>query len=121
MEKRPFVLSGGGIRGVAHLGVLRAFSKAGIVPGAISATSAGALIGPLIADGKTPEEVKGLVREELKDRRRLLHWPSWAFKRIERFLRRHLHHMFFEDLLIPLYVSATDLERAASTSSARVS
>lgn len=111
MDKRPFVLSGGGIRGVAHLGVLRAFSEAGIVPGAISATSAGALVGALIADGRTPAEVRELVREELKDRKRLLRRPSLASKRIERFLRRNLHHVFFEDLPIPFHVSATDLEK----------
>lgn len=53
MERHPFVLSGGGVRGVAHLGVLRALAEMGIVPGAISGTSAGALAGALIADGYT--------------------------------------------------------------------
>ncbi|MEO7081442.1 MAG: patatin-like phospholipase family protein [Flavobacteriales bacterium] len=111
MEKRPFVLSGGGIRGVAHLGVLRAFNEAGIVPGVISGSSAGALVGALIADGWTPAEATELIREELKDRRRFIRRPSLVSKRIERFLRRNLRHAFFEDLPIPLYVSATDMEK----------
>lgn len=110
MEKRPFVLSGGGIRGVAHLGVLRAFNEAGIYPSAISATSAGALIGALIADGRTPLEVRELIREELKDRRRIIRRPSLASKRIEKFLRRNLRHLFFEDLPVPFHVAATDFE-----------
>lgn len=110
MEKRPFVLSGGGIRGAAHIGVLRAFQEAGIIPDAISGTSAGALIGALIADGRTVDEVKELIREEL-ERPRLIRKPKLASKRIESFLRRTLRHELFEDLPIPLHVSATDLEK----------
>ncbi len=111
MKKRPFVLSGGGIRGVAHLGVLRAFEEAGIVPSVISGSSAGALVGALIADGWTPAEATELIREELKDRRRFIRRPSLVSKRIEKFMRRNLRHELFEDLPIPLYVSATDLEK----------
>jgi NTE family protein len=111
MEKRPFVLSGGGIRGVAHLGVLRAMGEAGIFPGAISATSAGALVGALIADGRTPLEVRELVREELSKRRRFIRRPSLASKRIENFLRSNLRHSRFEELPIPFHVAATDFEK----------
>lgn len=110
MEQRPFVLSGGGIRGVAHLGVLRAFHEAGIVPSAISGTSAGALAGALIADGRSAEQVEELVRAELK-RSRLLRRPALASKRIESFLQQVLRHRYFEELPIPLHVSATDLEK----------
>ena len=110
MELRPFVLSGGGIRGVAHLGVLRAFEEAGIMPSAISGTSAGALVGALLADGRTPAEAFALVKEELK-RPRFARRPTAASKRIETFLRKHLQHQRFEELPIPLYVSATDLEK----------
>ena len=110
MEQRPFVLSGGGIRGAAHLGVLRAFREAGIVPSALSGTSAGALIGALIADGRTEQEVKELVREELK-RSSFIRRPALASKRIEGFLRRTLQHRYFEELTVPLHVSATDLEK----------
>ena len=110
MVQRPFVLSGGGIRGAAHLGVLRAFREAGTVPSAISGTSAGALIGALIADGWTPEEVKGMFLEELR-RPRLMRKPILVSKRIETFLRRALRHTYFEELSIPLHVTATDLEK----------
>ncbi len=109
MEKRPFVLSGGGIRGAAHVGALRAFREAGIVPGAISGTSAGALVGALIADGYSAEEASELIRAELK-RSILIRRPSLASRRIAGFLRRSLRHRYFEELPIPLHVSATDLE-----------
>ncbi|MBZ0207662.1 MAG: patatin-like phospholipase family protein [Flavobacteriales bacterium] len=109
MEERPFVLSGGGIRGAAHLGVLRAFREAGIVPSAISGTSAGALVGALIADGRSTEEASEMVRQELKGSR-LIRRPSLVSRRIANFLRRSLRHRTFEELPIPLHVSATDLE-----------
>ena len=43
------VLSGGGARGFAHLGVLKALNEAAIYPEIIAGTSAGALVGVLYA------------------------------------------------------------------------
>ena len=54
--KVGIVLSGGGIRGIAHLGVLKAFVKAGIKFSHISGTSAGSIAGALFAAGIDPEE-----------------------------------------------------------------
>mgnify|MGYP000288188170 CR=1 FL=1 len=45
------VLSGGGVRGVAHLGLLQVLEEIGIEPVAISGTSAGAIVGALRAAG----------------------------------------------------------------------
>ena len=45
------VLSGGGVRGVAHLGLLKVLEEIGIEPVAISGTSAGALVGAFWAAG----------------------------------------------------------------------
>ena len=45
------VLSGGGVRGMAQIGVIRALEEAGIYPTHISGTSAGALLGSLFAAG----------------------------------------------------------------------
>ena len=42
--KIGLVLSGGGARGFAHLGVMQALNEAGIYPDVISGTSAGALL-----------------------------------------------------------------------------
>ena len=55
------VLSGGGARGFAHLGVLHALNEKGIYPDVISGTSAGAIIGALYADGLTPGEILKLM------------------------------------------------------------
>ena len=114
MEQRPFVLSGGGARGIAHLGVLQAFAEAGIVPSAISGTSAGAVIGAFIACGLSSKEVTDLFREEWKLHRmrwKLLRGELLSQRRIGDFLQAHLPCKRFEDLKFPLFVSATDLER----------
>ncbi|MFN8349860.1 MAG: patatin-like phospholipase family protein [Flavobacteriales bacterium] len=114
MEQVPFVLSGGGARGMAHIGVLQAFAEAGITPSAISGTSAGALVGAFIAAGMTPAQVTAMLHEEWR-----LHRTRWKVlrgelltqRRIGEFLNAHLPVKRFEELRIPFHVSATDLER----------
>jgi NTE family protein len=54
-ERVVLVLSGGGMKAAAHIGVLRALEQAGIRPAAVCAVSAGALVGALVAAG-TPYE-----------------------------------------------------------------
>ncbi len=51
-------LSGGGARGFAHIGVLKALEEHGLAPDVICGTSAGAIIGVLYAYGYSPEEIR---------------------------------------------------------------
>tara|TARA_R110002033_G_scaffold166331_1_gene204870 strand:+ start:94819 stop:95631 length:813 start_codon:yes stop_codon:yes gene_type:complete len=51
------VLSGGGARGIAHIGVLKALEEYGIYPTYIAGTSAGAIVGGLYAGGCTWQEI----------------------------------------------------------------
>jgi len=51
------VLSGGGVRGVAHIGAIKALEEAGIYPTHIAGTSAGAIVGSLYAAGMTWQEI----------------------------------------------------------------
>jgi NTE family protein len=64
--KTGIVLSGGGARGFAHLGVLKALNDAGIYPDVIAGTSAGALVGVLYADGYTPDEILKIMNTTSK-------------------------------------------------------
>lgn len=114
MERVPFVLSGGGARGVAHIGVLRAFAEAGIVPSAISGTSAGALVGAFIAAGYSAVDIERLMRDEWRlhlTRWRVLRGERLSQRRIGEFLKANLPVKNFEELEIPLHVTATDLAR----------
>ncbi len=61
------VLSGGGIKAGAHIGVLKALHENGIKPDVVSGTSAGAIVAGLYAYGYTPEEI-GLIGNRLAKR-----------------------------------------------------
>ena len=61
--KTGLVLSGGGTRGFAHLGVIAALHKMGIQPDVISGASAGAIVGAFIAAGKKPEDVLEIFKK----------------------------------------------------------
>jgi len=63
-KQRPIValaLGGGGLRGLAHIGVLQALEEAGIRPDLVVGTSAGALVGAAYASGKTPRQIQELA------------------------------------------------------------
>lgn len=106
------VLSGGGTRGFAHLGLIQALNESGIFPDVISGTSSGALAGALYADGYTPEEImnimKGSSRLDLM-RPALPREGLLQLGGIIKILKAHLRATTFEELKIPLYVTATDL------------
>jgi len=56
------VLSGGGAKGLAHIGVIRALDSAGVRPDLIVGTSMGALIGALYASGYSPAAIDSMAR-----------------------------------------------------------
>jgi len=61
-EKLVLVLSGGGARGFAHIGVLRVLEELDIAPDLIVGTSMGAVVGGLYASGWSPDEIEELVK-----------------------------------------------------------
>ncbi|WP_228527538.1 patatin-like phospholipase family protein [Pararhodonellum marinum] len=60
--KIGLVLSGGGAKGMAHIGILRYMEKAGIRPDYIVGTSMGAVVGGLYALGYSADELEAIVR-----------------------------------------------------------
>ena len=64
------VFSGGGARGIAHLGGLQALEELGIRPAVLSGVSAGALIGALYAAGKSPMEILEMIKQQSRSA-----WP----------------------------------------------
>ncbi len=66
-RKRPrvaVVLSGGGAKGVAHIGALKVIEEAGIPVDCVVGTSMGSIIGGLYAIGYTPEQMDSIVRKQ---------------------------------------------------------
>ena len=74
-------LSGGGVKGFAHIGVLKAIEKAGIKIDLVCGTSMGSIIGALYASGYSPEQIENLVAEE-----------DWAKIMNDHVFRRRLDH-----------------------------
>jgi NTE family protein len=60
--KIGIALGGGGAKGVAHIGVLRALESARVQIDIIAGTSAGAIAGSLYAAGKSPDEIEASIR-----------------------------------------------------------
>lgn len=115
--KLGLALSGGGARGFAHPGALKAIEDFGLKPEIISGTSAGALAGVLYADGYAPEEIlKLFVGKDFREFADLQVPVAAIFgmSGFRRFLKKHLHAGNFEDLSIPLKVVVTNLDEGKS-------
>ena len=69
-QRVGLVLSGGGARGLAHIGAIRALEENHIPIDYIAGTSAGAVVGCLYALGYSPAEMDSIVRTE--------EFESWA-------------------------------------------
>lgn len=111
------ILSGGGARGFAHLGVLQALNEADIFPDIISGTSAGALVGALYCDGHAPREIIKIMKlqSKLDYMRPIL--PRDGLLQISgvvKILENNLKAKTFEELKLPLIVCATDLNHGKS-------
>ena len=61
-QKVGLVLSGGGAKGMTHIGIIRALEENGIPIDYITGTSMGAIIGSLYAMGYSPDEMEALLR-----------------------------------------------------------
>lgn len=113
MKSVGIVLSGGGARGIAHLGILRALEEWGVRCQYVSGTSVGAVLGALYAHGHHPDEILEII-VQTKIFRSMR--PAWTFSGLLRLdgirelLVRYLPNNNFEDLPVKLVVAATDLQ-----------
>lgn len=110
--KIGLVLSGGGARGISHLGAVKALQERGIYSDIISGTSAGALAGGLLAYGYEPDEILEIIVRTsfLRYLRPTLGGNGLLrIDRLEGMYRQYIPENTFESLKIPLVVSATDI------------
>ncbi len=105
-------LSGGGARGVGHIGVLKALLEADIKPQFVSGTSAGSVVGVLYAAGYSPEEMLQFVDESKFYRLMKFGLPNAGFTKLT-YLRERLEEALpiddFSSLKLPLFVAITNL------------
>lgn len=108
-----FALSGGFIKGFAHLGVIQALLEHDIHPDILSGVSAGALAGAFYADGNEPHKVlEYFAGHKFQDLTKLV-LPRVGLFNLDEFidfLRTNLKARRLEELRIPLIVTATDLD-----------
>ncbi|WP_294633074.1 patatin-like phospholipase family protein [uncultured Bacteroides sp.] len=112
-----FALSGGFIKGFAHLGVMQALLEHDIKPDILSGVSAGALAGVFYADGNEPHRVLDFFAgHKFQDLTKLV-IPKVGLFELEEFidfLKSNLKAKTMEELLIPLIITATDLDHGRS-------
>jgi len=105
-------LSGGGVRGFAHLGVLKALNEYDIYPEIISGTSAGALAGIFYADGYSPDESFEIFYDNSIFNFTEVSIPNKGFlsmEKVSKILKKTIRAKTFEELKTPLYVAASNL------------
>ena len=110
--KIGLVLSGGGARGIAHLGVIKALQEMGIGFDQIAGTSAGAIAGALLAQGYSPDESLKVIESSSFVRHIRPAWTRMGLLRIDTMIdlyRKYIPHDSFEGLQIPLHIVAVDL------------
>jgi NTE family protein len=143
--KVGLVLSGGGARGLAHIGVLKVLEEVNMPIDAVGGTSMGAIVGGLYASGYSAAQLEEIaqttawmrlfsdesnrryvpIEEKAEDSKYMLNLPMHGFRvglpsglvsgqeafKMLAGLTWHVHHIQnFDQLPIPFFCVATDLE-----------
>ncbi len=120
MKKIALVLGGGGMRGMSHIGVLKALRKRGIEISQYIGCSIGSLVACFAATG-TPVRIIERIAKKLKkndvldfhfsDILRYRHRMGWIYRgdRLQSFLRKHLPVHTFDELKTPLYMNSVNI------------
>ena len=110
------VLSGGGTRGFAHLGVIKALNEKGIHPDVISGVSAGAITGAFIAAGKSPEETMRIFKKGWFFKYSKTQIPLDGLFRLDglkEVIDKEIEIKNIEKLPIPLFIGASNLNKGS--------
>ena len=105
---------GGGLRGIGHIGVIKAFEELGIQPDFVAGTSVGSLVGALYCAGFTADQMLEIVKtlrvRDIKNSRFI--WrPSDSENIKELMIKLFGKDLMFSELKIPFAVIATDMRR----------
>lgn len=112
MKNVGLVLSGGGVRGIAHLGVIKALEEHHIRVRAISGASAGAIVGAFYAAGHSWEHILEFFKSTP-----LFSWQNYSYRKpglldtdkFQKAFAAYLPDDDFQGLERKLYVSTTDI------------
>jgi len=112
--KTGLVLSGGGTRGFAHLGVIDALQEKGIKPDVISGVSAGSIVGAFIAGGKTPHEVMEIFKKGWFFKYTKLQLPVNGLLKLDglkEIVDKEIRFKNLEDSPLPFHIAVANLNQ----------
>ncbi len=106
-------LSGGGLRGAAHVGAIKFLEEQGVEITAVSGSSAGAIVGLFLASGLKSKDMLNFLKS--LEKKELFAWASGAIgifkmERLEKKLEETLKINSYRDLKIPFYTCVTDID-----------
>ena len=107
-------LSGGGARGIAHIGIIKALKEKGVKLAAISGTSAGAIVGAMYSYGYEADEIlEIIIKTSFLKRMRpaLAKTGLLKIENLKDIFLKYLPENDFSALKIPLTVAATELKK----------
>lgn len=112
--KIGLVLSGGGARGIAHVGVLKALEEFGIKISHVAGTSAGSIVGSLYAYGYSPDKIMEIILTTKLFRSMRPAW-TWtgllSLEGLSNSLLANIPENDFAALKIPMTIAATEIRR----------
>ncbi len=108
--KIGLALGGGGARGIAHIGVLKAFEENGITFDYVAGTSAGSIVGAMYSFGKTADEMLQIAHSiRVKDIRRSKFFMPSKTDGIQELIKDNLGDVDISSAKIPFAAVAVDL------------
>ncbi len=110
--KIGIALSGGGARGIAHLGILKALEEFGVKPSIMSGTSAGAIASAFYAKGYSIEHILEIFEHGNFFGPTKLLWNQkglFSMKGFEEIYAKYFPTNSFDDLKFPVYIATTDI------------
>ncbi len=110
-QKVSLVLSGGGAKGLAHIGAIKALEENGIPIDNVSGTSMGAIIGGLYAMGYSPDEMLEIFKS-----REFQHWSKGLVDDVYRFNINDFTHRTAENISIGLSVTSRGIKPKVASS-----
>tara|TARA_B100000700_G_C14966112_1_gene818937 strand:- start:109 stop:894 length:786 start_codon:yes stop_codon:yes gene_type:complete len=116
-KKVGLFLSGGAVRGIAHIGVLKAFETFKYPIDIIYGTSSGAIVGSLYCSGINADGLYKIMKSvSIRDfiKFKLSRQALFSSEAIQLFIEKHIGKIRFRDLKTPLGVFMTNIKTAQS-------
>lgn len=112
--KKGLVLSGGGARGVCHLGVIKALDEFGVKFDYIAGTSVGSVVGALYSYGYSPDEILRMIQETSVFKSLKIAW-TWtgllSSDGLRDLLLKYMPENDFDRLKIPVTMAITEIRK----------